>query len=83
MKKMNPQKIIAIYPFNEKRHNIYDSTLKALSKYRLVENNFLKRKADPKLLSNPILKIFYHKFIRRFISRNDLKFKKEKEPICD
>lgn len=83
---MNHKKIIALYPFNEKRHNVYSSTIKILSeKYKIIGNRPLRKKFTllTRLSSNPHLKIFYHHFIRPFFSKKTFNFTSKNEPNCD
>lgn len=71
------RKTIAIYPFNEKRHSLYDSIIETLSdKYDLVyeyPKPEVKQGYLFKLTKIPELRTIYHKHIRELISVNDLK----------
>ncbi len=74
---MNSKKKLCIYPYNYRVHSLYDDLFKELGKdYDLIYNPPTKQNKNLKILrilKNPHLLYVYHKFIRRFISFDNIK----------
>lgn len=73
---MNAKKKVALYPFNQKRHSVYTSTISLLkNNYDLFYNpeTQVKSKIRKSFSQNYHLKYLYHKFVRPYFSVEDLK----------
>lgn len=70
------KKTLALYPFGEKMHTIYNPTIDFLrERYNLIYNPLPKKDSIflSKASRNKVVYYVYHNFIRRLVSLNDLR----------
>ncbi|GEM_PF-3774113 len=85
----NKKRTIAIFPFNEKRHTVFNSFILELKKkYNIIYNPMIKEKSKVIIMISriPFIKYLYYKFIKSYFSILDFKniFKnKERKPSED
>ena len=83
MIEMPNKKTITLYPFEKPRHSLYNEIIKSLSKkYNVIYNPKRERgtlQFQFRMSKIYPLRLFYHKYIRKFIRVNDIRFMFKKE----